>query len=648
MTKYIILILGLAVSLQCKGALEIYRVIPDKIIYRLNEDAKADILVANTGNAKESCQLKVYDVYDINTKKQIADQKLELAGKSEKNIVAKWNSGDQRYGHAIRAELWQNGKMIAHRSEFFNVINEWWRVNIIGGGLSSDDKLRKEIMDYYHVPFSAYKHSFYPDDYMDPVCGPFLSYSNHSMIFASMPSLFGDHTPDVPDDIDWFSGRGWYKFNSNKLKNTVKNSRKWGFKNSMYSISAMTGPSGFEIARRHPEYVQRTETGAFGDAGYASPDPMQLAKGITSSCSHWYGVAPDLFDVEVVKFGVDELIKGINYFGWDGMFFDGCGYVARPGYDWRGDRKPDKAQPIPATSARNIKLTREMLLAAKPDLFIWYNGSNPMNVDSNKGYGGNGGGLAGKLEMTADSRCGALKELQAGQLSDPRNASHSWRGYLETQLAERDAYRRHKWELELSDIVITGSLHPEGFIHSMPKDKYNKTRSQWAWSNHALSIMAATQTHPFGNGGGMRPILQLMTRFSKFFWNEGIKIDTKAYRSFEVEGLREVWWDDTTYRKVTPEYTEYIINMLNSPASEKAVKDIIGDPPAAEDIEVTCVNWSDPAKVKAWAVQPYGFGDKVKEPKVYKLNPQVIDECVTYKLPPFKYYTLVVVRKYKK
>lgn len=646
MTAILSLISILLITSTVIADVEIYRVIPDKIIYRLNERGKVDITVANKSKKPEKCLLKASMVTDINKRRVIGEKGIELSPDSEKTVSFDFNAGSERYGHAILAEVLTDGKVTAKRSEFFNVIDEWWRVAIIGGGRSKDEKLRRELYDYYHIPFEEYKHSWYPGDYMDEICGPFLSYASHSMLYASMPSLFGDHTPDVPEDMDWYSGRGWYLFNTGKIKKSNEKCAKWGFKMSVYSISAMTGPSGFEIARENPEYVARTKTGAFLDAGYASPDPFALSKGITSKCDHWYGIYPDLYNEDVVRFGAEELADGVKFFGWDGVFFDGCGYVVKSWYNSQGEKLPGHLDP-PQVSAKNIHLTREILRKAKPDLFVWHNGANPARVDSSGGTFGSGGGKEGKIAMIADDKSGALKEIQAPQIADPRNAGHNWRSLFEVFLGERDDIRQKDWGTKTSDMIISGSLNPEGFAHDMTKGNYEKTRSQWAWCNHTLSLIASSQIHLFGTGGGFRPILQLMTRFSKFYWHEDIEIMKKSYKYFDIDGLREIWWEDAIYTLDTPKHTDYIINIVNSPEQENAVKTINSCPPAADDIQISCLKWNSAEKMEAWAIQPYNYGAKQKEPSVYKLFPKVIENEVTYELPPFKYYTLIIIRKVK-
>lgn len=628
-----------------RADLEIHRVIPGKIIYRLNESGAVEITLANTGDQAGSAELKVSMVTDFDTRTPVATQAVSLEAGEEKTVSIPFDAGTERYGRAMLAELFVDGQRVAKRSEFFNVIDEWWRVAITGGGMSQDEKLRKEIFDYYHVPYRAHAHSWYPGYDWDEACGPFLGYGNHAMLFASMPSFFGEHTPDVPEDQDWYSGTGRYRLNTGKFKASVAACKRWGFKNSMFSIAAMTGSAGFELARQDPTRVARTHTGAFADAGYGSPDPVKLSKGITSPCEEWYGVFPDLYQERVVCWGAEELAAGVLAFDWDGVFFDGQGYVIGGGigsvqdqYDHQGVYFP-RNETSDRVSARNIRLTHEALRKAKPDLFIWYNGVNPASAET--------GGLEANVEMIAAPNSGSLYEIQCSQVDDPRNAYHNWRSLYESFLSRRDAVRVREWDRPVSDVLFNGAFWPEWFVYGMSKEDYAMTRSQWAWGNHLISLQAAAQFHPYVGGGSFRPMIQLMTRFSKFFWSENIHVMRKAYKDFEVNGLREVWWEDSVYTLDAPGHTDYILNLINAPEKETPEKTIHSDPSAAEDIQLSGLKWNSAEKLEAWAVVPYAYGDAVKEPSVYKLLPRVVGGEVNYELPPFRYYSLVVIREMK-
>ena len=628
--------------------IEIHRVVPSKIIYRVNERGVVDVVVGNPTASAQSAEIRLVTRWDMDGKREIGKQDVTLAPGEVKTLNFAWDSGTERYGRSAEADLIQNGKIVATRSEFFNVINEWWRVNLCGRGGEGEPgltpaksqlfPLRKKVLDFYHLEFT-------PPGEPTPQkeIGPFMGYGNHDMAYASAPSIFGALVPEnIPEDVTWYSGSGSYPFKTSKMRTDAAWRKKWGYKCSMYSDKSLTGPVGFEIARRHPEWVARTETGAFAEFGYASPSPIELAKPPTTRMSGWFGLLPDLYNSDALRFGIDALVKSIKEFGWDGIFWDGCGYVVGPSYSYKGDAMPNGQDPE-EVSAHNIRETDEAIWKEFPEEYLWYNGATPADVGSFY-PSGNGGGRKGKMQMIVDSRNGSLKELQPGAIANPLSASHCWRSLFEVYLDARDSIRKKNWGIPLEGVVQTGFLFPEGFRAAITPEELANSREQWAWSNHAISFIAAAQLHLCGGAAAFRPMLQVMTRYSRYFWDENIRIVEKAYKHYEVDSLREIWWEDSVYERKSEQGKEIIFNLINSPDTEKAHMKIFNDPKVADDVELTCLDVKSTKGVKAWAVRPYDYESGVLEPTQEELKPEIIDGKLVMRVPPFRYFTLVVIK----
>lgn len=617
--------------------LTIHRVIPSKIIYRLNEEGTVAVTVANNGLKEQAATLRLATCWDLDSEREIAQRELRLSAGETRTITVPWNTGVERYGRAIRAELLCEGQTLARRSEFFNVIDEWWRVAVLCNGVSKMPEQRREITEYYHVGYKAYAPGHLTDTF-DPQTGPFLGYLNTQFRFVPMPSSFGNQIPTVSEDVQWFSPSG-YAMRTREVRRDLAACTQWGVKNTVHTIKSMNGAPGFETGRRHPEWVARTETGAFMDGGYESPDPLELAGGITRRNSGWYGLVPNLYAEETVRFGAEGIREGIREFGFDSYFFDEA-YNVFPAYSPEGQKMPNGRDPD-AISARNIRLTREIIHKAFPNTFLWYNGSNPQHLYGFYKSRGDNGGREGRLEMLACPKSGMMTELQGGQIV----ANHSWRSLFESFLSERDALRGRDWGRPLCDWISSGARFPDGFRSQIGEVAYAKTRDQWAWAHHDIVLQAAAQFHPsIGMGSGYRPMLQLMTRYSKFFWSEGMVPVRQSYRRFAVDSLREIWWEEAVYRMPEKGRDCYVFNLINAPDIERPAMDISTDPAVANDVELSLLNPPDIGKIEAWAVTPYGFGAAVKEPTQTKLTPILVDGDIVLKIPPFTYYALVVVR----
>ena len=641
------LLIAMCAGCAYADGIQIHRVVPSKIIYRVNEKGVVDVVLGNPTTSPQSAEIRLVTRWDMDGKREIGKQDVTLAPGEVKTLSFPWETGTERYGRSVEAEVVQKGKIVAARSEFFNVINEWWRVNFSGGadgGLAvSPEKsriypLRQKVLDYYKLPFSP---SCSPMDMKET--GPFFGYGNHNMAYASAPSIFGALVPEnIPEDVTWYSGSGMYPFKTSKMRSDAAWRKKWGYKCSMYTDKSLTGPVGFEIARRHPEWVARKETGAFAEYGYASPSPIELAKPATTKMSGWFGLLPDLYNRDALRFGIDALIQTIKEFGWDGIFWDGCGYVVGPSYSYKGDAMPNGQNPE-EVSANNIRETDEAIWKEFPEEYLWYNGATPAEVGSFY-PSGNGGGRKGKMQMIVDSRNGSLKELQAFQIASPQSAAHAWRSLFDIYLDARDSIRKKNWGTPLHGIVQTGFLYAEAFRAEITPEEFVKTREEWAWSNHAISLMAAAQLHFCGGGAAFRPMLQMMTRYSRYFWDEDIRMVEKAYKHYEVDSLREIWWEDAVYERKSDQGKEIIFNLVNSPDAEKAHMKIFNDPKVVDDAEITCLDVKSTKGVKAWAVRPYDYESSVLEPAQEELKPEIIEGKLVLRVPPFRYFTLVVVQ----
>jgi len=649
-------LLTAALALICTAALhaeglEIHRVVPGKILYRVNEPGTVEVVLGNPTASPRKAEVRLVTRWDMDKKREIGKQAVSLAPGEVKSLTFPWKAGPERYGRAVEAQVIEDGKVAGTKSEFFNVINEWWRVNLCGqrlmnyggGELAVTPKdgtlypLRRKVLDSYHLDFAP-SGSSAPQE----VVGPFLGYDNHQFNYAGAPSIFGDLVPEKrADDVTWYSGSGLYPFTAKKLKTEAEWRKTWGVKTSVYTDKSFTGPVGAEIARRHPEWVARKETGAFDEFGYASPSPVELAKPDTVKMSGWFGFLPDLYNPDALQYGIDALLETTREFGWDAVFWDGCGYVVGPFYNYKGEKLPGDLDPE-VVSAENVRKTNESLWKEFPEMYLWYNGANPANVGSFH-PSGNGGGRKGKIQMMTDPRSGGLKELQCFQIADPTNAAHSWRSLFEIYLDARDSIRKKDWGTPLHGIVHSGFLFPEYYRHSMPVEDFNKTREQWAWSNHAISLMAAAQLHFSGGGTAFRPMNQLMTRYSRYFWDEDIRILDKAYKQFELDSLREIWWEDSVYERKTDRGREVIFNLVNTPDSETAHKKIVDDPKVADDVEITCLDIHDAKGVRAWAVRPYDYESTVLEPVQVEIKPEIVEGNLVLRVPPFRYFTLVVL-----
>lgn len=626
MKKLCILIALSSFALNATAAVKVCRVIPNKIIYRVAEDGHAKVTLENDGDTAESGTLRLTDQWNAMESRVITSQDFKLAPKETKTIEIPYNSGTERYGHELRAEALQDGKTVDAKSEFFNVINEWWRVSV-GATNSPNTKLREELYAYYHIPLAPYRQTWYPS--MEWVqeghdCGPFLHYGNNRTWWAMAHSAVGKLVDaSIPLDKVWHSGP--LSRRNSDLLDDRRNCARFGYKLCFYTINNMDWACGLELARQNPEKALRDRRGGFEGRFLSVPaDPLQLSK-LDKPSDVWCYVNPNFHQPETVEWALEKLIEGVRFSGVDGVYFD-YPYFAQEGYDHTGAFLGGKSGG--EATIRNLALARQRLRQAKPDIYIWTNGINEESPQS---------------EALNDPGSGGLLEIQDSFITNPNMSYNTWRGLMEAYLNARNQL----WTPKKGSRINTRILHT-GYVYPLSgKESLEATREQWAFSNHVAALMAAAAAHPYVNGIAFRPLMQLMTRYSEFFWHEDIELLKDAYKKFNVDGLREVWWEDTVYARKTPAHTDYYVHLVNVPDQEKATHGIRKDPGAADDIEVSTTLPLKLDKVEAWAIQPYGYGAKTLEPVVRAVKPEALKGETIFSIPAFKYYTLLIIREHK-
>jgi len=598
------------------------RVVPNKILYSLNENASAAVWIKNSGSEAAQGTLVAYETRGLDAQRKVATVNIALApGEERKNVSISWNVGPRMYGRELRVDFVSGGKTISSASEFFQVADLWLRVNLV----------------------TAWK----PADFLPQDLGLFETYNNHGMQFAWAPDDFSDLTPETDT---WYSGQVMYHKSTEGMKADIKDAHAKGIKISTYAKYMFGGSAGFEFARRHPEWVLREEDGSFFN--YSSPiSPLDLAKPVTERQPFWqYGVV-DFSDAAAVEYGAREIAASAKIFGWDGVMFDGH-FFAHGGYSWDG-MPAGHGKSLDELSARNTRLCRDIIRKEFPNFSFWYNGTYRLTADK-------------KLELII---AGGPQTMQAC-LEDPNSSmlvekqgpqfvTVSWRHWYDWY-AEQPGYG--EVVQKYSSPVNSGWLWNMEVLDGLTPEEAKAARGAWVAANHMGAIFLAFNLHPCWNTTyASRPFAQFMTRYSALLWDTGIK-RIEAEKTFRVKSTRELWWKKSAYVKDTykeivypvlnsPDFakassgeTLYLLHLLNTPTTEKPVWKIPDDPPAASDVEVDFRAPAGEAVEKAWALRPYQWDETERSPVQVELEMEKITGGVKVKVPAFHYYTLVAFK----
>jgi len=582
---------------------------PNKILYNLNENASARIVLTNKSSVEQKGTLVLTELRGVDASRNVGRIPVTLsAGQTGRAVSAAWNVGPWMYGREIRVDFVTDGKKVSSASEFYQVADQWLRTNIIAG--------------------------WKPGKNLPQNLGMFESYCNHGMHFSWAPDDFGDMTPDVDG---WYSGQALYgPFSLERLKAQIQNDHRNGRKLSTYAKFQFCGPNGFEFAREHPEWVLRKKNGSF-HTGYMALSPVDLAQPITHKQPSWQAGIVDFYDPAAVEYGAREIAASAKMMGWDGAMFDGH-FNIFPGYSWDGQPTPHGQNPN-ELSARNIRLCREVIRRELPNFALWYNGIYKATIKQPfESVWGNGGGPETQVACLEDPNSGLLIEVQGpGFIREP------WRHWYDFYADCRD-----ETVGKFGTVMNSGWLWNYGLNRALSEEEIEASREAWVAASHMGAIFLAFQVHPCWNTTyASRPFTQFMTRYSTLIWDIDVKKIDDPEKVFDVRSERELWWKKAAYVKENEEETLYLVHLLNTPTTEKPDWKIPEDPPAASGVEVTFKSPEGKVVEKAWALRPYQWGETQHCPVETELKIEDTDNGAKVTIPSFHYHTLVVFKMKK-
>ena len=625
-----LIVAGVGVSAGFAGIAPL-RIVPNKIVYDEGERGWFTATFTNREAKAGTAAVVVNERWGLGLageRRELWRGEMKLAAGECGKLKIDYPGSDVRYGHEVSVET-----AAGSRSEYFAVNDKWWRCGF-GCGLEPKGKtltpLYRQFLEYYGLPVAPARSTggmLVKDMWKDSVwdMGPFAGYSTLQTRWQMQKSSVGGNeaAAAMPDGVRWYTANGSSPRDSGAIREDSDICHAWGFKHTRFTIHFMEGPYGFNEARKHPEYILRNSRGQFeGFYSDARVDPLKLSIPDNPERYPWTYVMPNFWRADALEWALVDLKKGVDGFREDGVYFDGR-YAPHPGYDAFGVNLV-KTGDMEAVAERNMIRTREVLLGGEPRHFIWANGPNPRS---------------GQSRLFDSPQTGLLDEIQWPFLVHPTMPCNNYRGFFEAVMSSRNlVYLPSKYVDTPSRQLFVGYLCPGWTPYPAEAN-----RERWTMAQHVMAIVAANLGHPFAAGPQMRNFKQMMMRYSEYYWHEDVEVMKDGYKRFVCDSLREVWYDDSIYRRETPEYTDYYIHLVNVPESEMCKEAVDEDAPEVDDAEVSTKLFG-PDGVKAWAIQPSGYLDAKLEPRQCEVEVKSVDGETVFAVPPFRYYTLLVVR----
>lgn len=507
--------------------LKLLSVRADKILYDEKAPVRGEITVKNESKEAKTVTVRASLEWELDQK--TPPQEVQLAVPAEQTATAtiNWPQAPGRFGHALKAEVRLGDAAIASGEDFFQVCNVYWNVALISAA------------GFIWQQFDNFKPRTDMKWADETVAGFRKDYYNGFEKFFWAPDDFLEMTPD--QEI-WWSGQARYLESKSGLKGLIDRAHAQGMKAITYAKLTGGGPTGAEMARRHPEWLWQT-----GGTLAVDRNAKQLADWDITSEKHWGGwvaVNYNMNDPKVVDIGIKELIDSATMFGWDGARWDGNFDVAREVFDLEG--KPVEkltAEQVDARNAENMSRTKAAITKAHPRYVYGYNWTQ-----------GNWAQSMANNPKESPELCrggGLIMNEYINQAAGVQHPLHRWEVYGPSVADDVEAIRK-----------LGGYYGP---ILSSPDNADGRYTNVFAY---------AAGAHPYyhHHWGGF------MTRFGGFCWDNAL---VRRHDPEKVATVSDgVWWKHWIFeRPIDATHTQLIIHLINPPA-----KPTVGEGKKKEDL----------------------------------------------------------------
>lgn len=500
------------------AGLEIVRIWPDKIVYKPGEKAKIDVEIMNSDNQPKNVNISLIVNYGIDGKDKLPTQTVYIQGKEKKKVEFIYQiPEDRKWGHqAVASILDSEGNILKTESEYFSVGKNPWELghymtcfNIRGWKKSG--KADKTVISYRQAYITAVE------------------------MFAWAPSDFDDMTPETEF---WRSGQTGTTWSKEDLKYLIEKLHQNGMIAINYYNNASWGPAGAEFLRKHPDWVTYDEKGRPLVGCFYVEKLASLYKNPDQQISMSFIAKTGAFLPTKMIVGdhfINEVIKSVEMFGWDGIRSDG-NPVVTSGYDYTG--KFYELKDLDTPNAEFLNKVRTKLTEKFPDfLFGW----NYMTTDV---AGGLKAGPKSLKVMVPDAY--VLWESFRKSRS-PSSPFHNWKKMVKGL---------HK---EIESVKKLGGFPHQGW---MPTNKYLE------------AVVSSCGGHLDGYGwrwGKRRRRKELLNyrrfefRWAEFIWDNSLRYVENPQEILKVKAPERVWWKEFVHKKELEGKERIIVHFVNMP-----------------------------------------------------------------------------------
>ena len=418
---------------------------------------------------------------------------------------------------------------------------------------------------------------------------------------------FSSIKPPVPNYFKGFH----YNYSTNAIRELIKELHRNGISSVMYVNACVSGMAGLDFARKHPEYLAYAPNG-IPFAGIATktidthqwyldnypeslkqvsdmqkqkpePEAVKYGGGFASLASDYPGIINALLDFEDIRLaeiGAEKVLEGQDYFGYDGIRYDGeyqvpsIGDPLAPSIDlrnWKGE-KQKIGKEGEALTVRNIRRAFEIMRKKDPNFMIGMNNAS-FRTDQM-------GDRAVTSDYTKIISPGnwILDEVAKDSLS-PASSTHRWVDFIKEMSAQADRVRK------VGNFLFAGWGGGPG-----QKVVDTKLIKAVTWASGLRWCCGGGERDPEVVNASQR-YNRFCLRYCGFILNNTLlRLPAdKAKALINVESKRPILWENFVQTLQADGRNYLVIHLINQPLEDGIVVEA-QEPPVAENVAITIDN----------------------------------------------------------
>ena len=510
----------------------IEKVWPLKLIQRIEEPARAEVVLQSHSTSAETVDLLSEVIGGIDEKRQVDRRAVTLKPRERKRILVDWNSGEREYGLAFRVTAFLNGRPIDQAEDYTSATDFAPKVGQVG----------------IHAPNAKQEGSEHSWAQQDRE-----RYFGIVEYYVWMPDELLDLTPDTPSWRPHTESQGAYETTLTKkfLQNYVKAAHERGV--HVYAMDA--GMLSLPGILDRPELVKYTPDG----------QPWIFNGKIYGGERRYAAGMGNPYTREFVREWGEEMARSVDMFGWDGCRWD-WGFVPTVPADPLGldEKQQDRFGAEEKRVWHNFRGEPSTKLFPEPDktgaelLRVWRAAvaeRHPRYV-----YGTNfNGSAATRARMPLYFKEATTQSLLLFEyLLDSSNHYPTW-----------ETWAKHLTE-DTQNVRANGGQPCVGYMRGYCAGGTALRMSQY--------LMFAAGCHWAGGAGPRHSLddtwkrFQFALRFAEYYYDPGFLLLPEDRRAeVSVQAHPRVFWQQFVYERQRPHGRDVTVHLLNLPKNDHII-----------------------------------------------------------------------------